>query len=931
MMSRKQIRLHLQSWFYIWNVENFNIVDILYVVGGTCNPFCDNSFLDITYANPHKNINFLSLHRIADEEINSPEKLFEALDYISGHMTYNYAFNVHPRTYANVRSLVKMLKGNSPFEALYIGRPKVISLHSYDALKKQFEGLENFYYCSKSGYGLSNQTMQLMQGKWRSCSKYTYLKTKLKIPQMSKEFLLALCLHRLGIIQKCHVNYRKTINFPPTGMVKLETHLGHSVIIKTLFCEDNSGMGHPKNDIAISSPYIFRKSDLQTCVVFYPLKYIEHFEFVEYARSRMHRPEKLPRKSKCHVAIGILSRPKNFIGRHSLRSTVGEIAKVMKSVQLYFILGKSLQKFTDSEVAQLNGEVESFHDILFLNVTEKYENLFEKTWRWFQWGTLYTGCSHIFKTDDDGYIRLLPLVDALHKSNDKRLDPQKELYFGGHLWKGAPVVMSKKNPWYMYDVFPHKTFPPYMSGSGYGLSKKLAFFVARQASLGKKFRVEDAGIGICVSKYPNANFRFLQLGANKTGSGGFGCNQNTEILDNPAFNKNFNVYKSFEDDLYGIFCCTRSKRWLIHDHHLQYLGGSHNSVTKSFGRSYLSRYAAYDIAPIISPWRGKTLGFGMDLWGEIIENKIHAGRNKVTVLKRYETEAVVSAKRQIRVHLQKSYSNCQTIIYCGLWKLLFQWDRSDFLALIKCSGTNLEYLVYIPYRGGVFMSPVSSVQILQKPIVITVPFACKIHELKNFLEINTNSFTQIRGEKRIIISWSFCDTFFEELNKIQYSELQEIVSSFSNETGGQVIVDVVYQKTKYSRSASINFGLTAGKQKEIAIVLETNTIVKSSYFQRARAFAQNSATFYCPFATISGPFSPITSDDILVKKRNHPITQTGVFSAAATVQDIQNYMLRAVKDSNDFDSCFHSGLKNHPLYIYRMFDASLEIKEFTSL
>jgi hypothetical protein len=138
MMSRKQIRLHLQSWFYIWNVENFNIVDILYVVGGTCNPFCDNSFLDITYANPHKNINFLSLHRIADEEINSPEKLFEALDYISGHMTYNYAFNVHPRTYANVRSLVKMLKGNSPFEALYIGRPKVISLHSYDSRSCKF-------------------------------------------------------------------------------------------------------------------------------------------------------------------------------------------------------------------------------------------------------------------------------------------------------------------------------------------------------------------------------------------------------------------------------------------------------------------------------------------------------------------------------------------------------------------------------------------------------------------------------------------------------------------------------------------------------------------------------------------------------------------------------------------------------------------------
>ena len=86
-----------------------------------------------------------------------------------------------------------------------------------------------------------------------------------------------------------------------------------------------------------------------------------------------------------------------------------------------------------------------------------------------------------FKTDDDGYVRVLTLLD--HVLNyQKAIETDKEIYFGNQMWDSGDVIRDKKNPWYMYDMYPHKKFPYYMSGSGYGMSKKLAKFASIQAA-----------------------------------------------------------------------------------------------------------------------------------------------------------------------------------------------------------------------------------------------------------------------------------------------------------------------------------------------------------------------------------------------------------------------------------------------------------------
>ena len=192
-------------------------------------------------------------------------------------------------------------------------------------------------------------------------------------------------------------------------------------------------------------------------------------------------------------------------------------------------------------------------------MTDSYRNLFQKSFRWFGWASRNTDCKYIFKTDDDGYVRVLTLLDHL-LDYEKTLGPSLDLYYGNQMWDSGDVIKDPKNPWYMYDMYPHEKFPLYMSGSGYGLSSRLARFAAHQALLEPNFRVEDAGIGICVSKYKDkAKIKYLELGSKVDQWGAMSCSNKKDVLDNPAFNSKFNMYDSFHNDLDGNFATGKIK------------------------------------------------------------------------------------------------------------------------------------------------------------------------------------------------------------------------------------------------------------------------------------------------------------------------------------------------------------------------------------
>ena len=156
-------------------------------------------------------------------------------------------------------------------------------------------------------------------------------------------------------------------------------------------------------------------------------------------------------------------------------------------------------------------------------------------------------------------MRVLTLLD--HVLNyQKAIGADKEIYFGNQMWDSGDVIRDKKNPWYMYDMYPHKKFPYYMSGSGYGMSKKLAkcasIQAAKEPNLGWKMQALEFAYQVSRQKEVN----FWLLGQSRLW-GKMTCKNTKDILDNPAFNVDFNMYTSFYNDLDGKFVKEREAKF----------------------------------------------------------------------------------------------------------------------------------------------------------------------------------------------------------------------------------------------------------------------------------------------------------------------------------------------------------------------------------
>merc|ERR1712224_355586 len=101
-------------------------------------------------------------------------------------------------------------------------------------------------------------------------------------------------------------------------------------------------------------------------------------------------------------------------------------------------------------------------------------------------------------------------------------------------------------------------------------------------------------------------------------------------------------------------------------------------------------------------------------------------------------------------HLQKAHKmDPVNLSMEGMWKVINNWELSDFLILIKYieygKYNEQRHLVHIPYRGGVFSHPVSSMRVQNRNLTIVVPFACRLSALKRFLSIISTEFSRVSG------------------------------------------------------------------------------------------------------------------------------------------------------------------------------------------
>ena len=194
------------------------------------------------------------------------------------------------------------------------------------------------------------------------------------------------------------------------------------------------------------------------------------------------------------LLLMIFSQPMNVEGRQRIRATWGKTFHGSRSnfISRVFLLGISGEK--DEGARQ---EAKKYGDILLGEFRDTYVNLTLKTIMGYSW--FNSNCHNVdflMKTDDDMYINTVALVTALQR---KTVDCQMEMF--GSCLGYHPVKRNLSQKWAMpWDEYPDTKYPYYCSGTGYVIGGTAARKVAAVLKWIPVFRVEDAYIGVALTR-----------------------------------------------------------------------------------------------------------------------------------------------------------------------------------------------------------------------------------------------------------------------------------------------------------------------------------------------------------------------------------------------------------------------------------------------
>lgn len=532
----EHVARHTKRWFH----DLGELGTLLYVIGSDGNVSNDRQ---LQLALQHfPSIQILQVG-VDDQSCPPFEKAMLAFAFMAEHVVLNHNFVILSdfNTYFQPRRVAALVKYRNPHEHLYLGRPMHECRHLSSSATINSAEIMDVHYCSGMLYILSKAALFAMQNRWKDC--IDPRNNEMRAGQNS-DFLVGLCLKRIGL-QCTEAVYNKTDE--PDGEGIKQTKF-------SVFCQDRDHQGGMADIGNISRIYKFSKRDFAHCAAFYPVKHMEHARYVRYGITNMiEAPLLSTLRRRCRLAIGVLSVPSKHIPRDVIRQTWGRIARALGSVRLYFVLGTPKVPLAPHEKLQLERETTLYDDILHLHVDDSYDNLGAKSVEWFAWAANNTECEYIFKTDDDSYVRVLPLLDFLSIAFGS--SPFRNYFgiqWGG--WEGGRQPTVDRDPssaWYMYDQYAHDTFPPYMSGAGYGMSRDVALWLASHKSQHPHYRVEDAGIGIILNSLRQSDR--LHYHSDKRFFDYENCTDDT-VLDNPTFSHGFNMYVRYSDDMNGAFC-----------------------------------------------------------------------------------------------------------------------------------------------------------------------------------------------------------------------------------------------------------------------------------------------------------------------------------------------------------------------------------------
>lgn len=153
-------------------------------------------------------------------------------------------------------------------------------------------------------------------------------------------------------------------------------------------------------------------------------------------------------------------------------------------------------------------------DILQWDFVDSFRNLTVKECLFLQFSKQnVTLATHIFKGDDDIFLNPIALTNLI-KSQSNR----KNMFIGSVL-AGSPRILDWWSKYYVpMKLFPHKEYPPYVSGGGYIMSKEISDKLFEATLRHRIFPIDDAFVGVLlkdIGKVPTNNPKFRSWGAHK--------------------------------------------------------------------------------------------------------------------------------------------------------------------------------------------------------------------------------------------------------------------------------------------------------------------------------------------------------------------------------------------------------------------------------
>ncbi|XP_054718208.1 beta-1,3-galactosyltransferase 1-like [Uloborus diversus] len=249
-----------------------------------------------------------------------------------------------------------------------------------------------------------------------------------------------------------------------------------------------------------------------------PMPLPEHLSWMEAQRDmrRYILPENgsqalMPRNAcngSVFVVVLVCSSVPNFDARQAIRDTWAQDAAKLNNMRVFFLLGKSSNESLNNAVYN---ESQKFSDIIQEDFLDTYNNLTLKSVMLLKWvNQNCANAQYIMKTDDDMFVHLPNLFRLLKVKGRKWL-------LLGCLIRGAVPVKDWNSKWYVPEVvYPGRVYPPYLSGTGYVMSRESASVLYRTALNTAFFYLEDIFItGICASRaglkaVNNEGFKFYK-------------------------------------------------------------------------------------------------------------------------------------------------------------------------------------------------------------------------------------------------------------------------------------------------------------------------------------------------------------------------------------------------------------------------------------